>query len=46
VRRFAKFLYESFDIDMSDSVDGKELIESLLSLGLAPDHEAIIRILR
>jgi hypothetical protein len=43
--KFAKFLFESIDIDMSESVEGKELIETLLGLGLAASYDMIAKTL-
>ena len=38
---FAKFLFDSIDIDMSETIEGKELIDCLMGLGLAESYENI-----
>ena len=39
--KFARTLFESIDFDMSETLEGFELVQSLLSLGLAASSKAI-----
>jgi Ca2+-binding EF-hand superfamily protein len=41
----ARFLFDAIDIDMSETLEGRELVETLLGLGITESHDIIVRTL-
>ena len=41
MKAIAKYIFDGLDLDMSETLEGRELITSLVGLGIAESHDMI-----